>query len=158
MECSAEISECGTYRYTLTRKWGEGRKCVFIMLNPSTADATKDDRTIRRCIGFAKREGCGSLTVVNLYAYRATKLPAFWKFPNCWKEGKYVSDIIENNPDALFIAAWGSKIEDHREDEMLAKFYMTPLYALRLLKYDRPGHPLYVRADAPLLPYNKWAK
>ena len=42
------------------------------MLNPSTADADHDDRTIGRCISFAKREGCGGLIVGNLFQLRAT--------------------------------------------------------------------------------------
>ncbi|MCH7808802.1 MAG: DUF1643 domain-containing protein [Planctomycetes bacterium] len=75
MKGSVEISECGRYRYTLRREWGEGRCCVFIMLNPSDADATETDPTLTRCIGFAKREGCGSLLIVNLYALR-TPYPA----------------------------------------------------------------------------------
>jgi hypothetical protein len=69
----ADLSPCGTYRYLLGRRVGEGdRTALFMMLNPSTADATEDDPTIRRCTGFARREGCGVLEVVNLFAYRAT--------------------------------------------------------------------------------------
>ena len=67
---SAIISPCGRYRYRLDRRWGDGRTMGFIMLNPSTADAENDDPTIRRCIGFAKREGCDAIAVVNLYALR----------------------------------------------------------------------------------------
>ena len=72
MKSDAVISDCGKYRYRLTRKWGYGRPCGFIMLNPSTADALHDDPTIRRCVGFAKAWGCGALIVVNLFAVRAT--------------------------------------------------------------------------------------
>ena len=83
---TATISPCGSYRYTLTRDLGLAMKpkrpCLFVMLNPSTADALMDDRTIRRCKGFATREGCTSLTVVNLFAFRATNpddtLPHSW--------------------------------------------------------------------------------
>lgn len=60
MERHAKISDCGKYRYSLSRRWGEIRAgrppIVFVMLNPSTADHTVDDPTIRRCIAFAKRE------------------------------------------------------------------------------------------------------
>jgi hypothetical protein len=56
---NATISPCGKYRYWLERKWGPGTPQVFVMLNPSTADASEDDPTIRRCMGFARREGAG---------------------------------------------------------------------------------------------------
>ena len=70
---TAVIDKTEKYRYSLLREWDDTRhKCLFIMLNPSTADASRDDPTIRRCIAFAKREGCGGLHVVNLFAYRAT--------------------------------------------------------------------------------------
>src|SRR4051812_49823510 len=73
LEDNAVISACGAYRYVLTRQVGGGvRRATFIMLNPSTADASNDDPTIRRCIGFAQRWGCGQLAVLNLFAYRAT--------------------------------------------------------------------------------------
>ena len=72
---SAVLSEDGTYRYRLTRRVSDRPdpyRLVFVMLNPSTADAFTDDATIRRCVGYAKRRGFDELEVVNLYAYRAT--------------------------------------------------------------------------------------
>jgi len=69
----AELSPCGQYRYVLWRDTGTGEgSVVFIMLNPSTADATTDDPTIRRCLGFARHWGYRTLVVVNLFALRAT--------------------------------------------------------------------------------------
>ena len=66
---SATISKCGKYRYRLERVVGPGTKtCLFIMLNPSMADATNNDLTITRCISFAKASGCGRLLVGNLFA------------------------------------------------------------------------------------------
>lgn len=70
---SAVISEGGVYRYRLDRElFTGGGRVLFVMLNPSTADGTQDDMTIRKCLGFASRWACGHLTVVNLFAYRAT--------------------------------------------------------------------------------------
>ena len=62
----------------LTRRWAEGPPLVVCMLNPSTADAEEDDPTIRRCVGFAKRDGFAALEVVNLFAFRATDPKAMW--------------------------------------------------------------------------------
>jgi hypothetical protein len=69
----AVLSPCRRYRYRLWRSWGDLEKRVaFVMLNPSTADESKDDPTIRKCVGFAKRWGFGALDVVNLFAWRST--------------------------------------------------------------------------------------
>ena len=70
---SAELSPCGRYRYLLTRTLAAGTgTCLFVMLNPSTADHTLDDQTIRQCIGFTAVWGFRRLAVVNLFAWRAT--------------------------------------------------------------------------------------
>ena len=61
---TARFSANGIYRYLLTRSLGGSATCLFIMLNPSSADAENDDPTIRRCIGFANREGYGRLEVI----------------------------------------------------------------------------------------------
>jgi hypothetical protein len=83
--CAATISACQRYRYTLTRRWAASGDAFFpdpplvvIMLNPSTADGMKDDPTIRKCIGFAKREQRSGLVVVNLFAWRATDPRDLW--------------------------------------------------------------------------------
>lgn len=71
--CSAVIRDDGVYRYSLTRAWGDTndfKTLVFCMLNPSTADAEKDDPTIRRCVGFANREGYNKILVVNTHALK----------------------------------------------------------------------------------------
>jgi hypothetical protein len=73
-ERSAVISDCGRYRYRLWRKWAntERMPVMWVMLNPSTADASIDDPTIRRCIKFSQQWGYGAMWVGNLYAFRAT--------------------------------------------------------------------------------------
>lgn len=68
----AEVSACGLYRYRLWRAWAPGPRMLWVMLNPSTADGTVDDPTIRKCVGFAKRNEFPGIEVVNLFAWRAT--------------------------------------------------------------------------------------
>jgi hypothetical protein len=80
---NAVLSDCGLYRYVLTRQVGpQNRIITFIMLNPSTADAVKNDQTIRKCIGFARLWECGRLVVVNLFAFRTTD-PAEMRQGSC---------------------------------------------------------------------------
>ena len=72
---TATFSECRKYRYTLWRRWDglfASGYAMFIGLNPSTADETNDDPTIRRCIGYARDWGYGGLCMTNLFAFRAT--------------------------------------------------------------------------------------
>ena len=152
---SAIISPCGRYRYRLHREWGEGGECLFVMLNPSTADAEKDDPTIRRCIGFARQFGCGSLTVVNLYALRATHPRAlFAAIDPVGPENEAHILRALTQPPALVIAAWGA--HGHRSVArqkflLAAQRTENPVWCLGWTKDGAPRHPLYVRADALLV-------
>lgn len=111
-EGDATFSPCGRYRYLLWRRWDTGRILNWVMLNPSTADAKKDDPTIRKCIGFSHRWGYGGLRVLNLFAFRATK-PKVLRA--AYLEGV---DIVGKDNDELFalagcgdwIAAWGNSV------------------------------------------------
>ncbi len=68
----ATFSQCRTWRYALWRRWDSSKSPLIVIgLNPSTADERQDDPTIRRCINLAKREGCGSYVMLNLFAFRA---------------------------------------------------------------------------------------
>ena len=73
MRAQAELSQCRQYRYALWRTWDKSKKIVmFIGLNPSTADEVDDDRTIKRCISYAKQWGYGGIIMANLFAYRTS--------------------------------------------------------------------------------------
>lgn len=152
----AVISDDGLYRYSLTRRWDAGadgsRNATFIMLNPSTADGMQDDPTIRRCIGFAKREGCGSLTVVNLFAYRATDPRALLNADNpCGPDNAlHIEQALAGA--SIAVAAWGSFMWENRKRlRPLPSFQSDVLWCLGTTKNGEPRHPLYVRGDQPLV-------
>lgn len=155
---TAEISTCGSYRYLLTRKigpWpGPGRiiPALFIMLNPSTADAVQDDPTIRRCISFAEREWCTDLTVVNLFALRATNPKDLVGHPNPVGplNDQRIAEMIEKHKNGIIIAAWGShSFAEERAKQVIDKF--GPFMCLGKTKNGSPRHPLYLKSIAPLI-------
>lgn len=152
MKSDASISACGMYRYRLWRLLGTGPDCVFVMLNPSTADATQDDPTIRRCVSFARREGCGSLTVVNLFAFRATS-PADMKSasdPIGPKNDEHLINVITGATGPV-IAAWGAHGSFLGRDHIVRGLTNISMLCLGFTKDGSPRHPLYVNREAPLL-------
>lgn len=147
-ESSAVISPDGLYRYSLQRKWGEsGRRITFIGLNPSTADSTTDDPTIRRCIGFAKAWGGTSLSMVNLFALRSTNPKALFLAPDpIGPENDEWLERIMCSSD-LIVAAWGNHGSFlNRASEIVDRF-ADRLHALAITGQGEPGHPLYIRSD-----------
>jgi hypothetical protein len=151
---SAVLSDCGRYRYKLTRNWNESLPMLtFIMLNPSIADATLDDPTIRRCIGFARGRGFGGLQVLNLFAFRATD-PVHMKAANDPVGSDNDSYIIAALTAAVadsapVIAAWGVHGAHNGRDAEVRKLSMecgVKLMCLGSTKGGHPRHPLYVAA------------
>jgi hypothetical protein len=73
MQGAAALSACGRYRWWLERVWEPGApRLLFVGLNPSGADARRDDPTLRRLLGFARGWGYGALEVVNLFSRRCS--------------------------------------------------------------------------------------
>jgi len=161
MKSDAIISDCGKYRYRLSRKWGEGKACLFIMLNPSTADADRDDPTIRRCLGFARSWGCEQLYVVNLFAVRATdpkdmKLASDPVGVDNMRHIKETADLVTHQhvmePDkkGIVVCAWGGNGSYMGQSETVLGWLesegVTPMY-LALTNAGQPKHPLYLKSD-----------
>lgn len=150
----AVISTCGHYRYALWRRWGDGDPVAFVGLNPSTADATADDNTIRRCVGFAKRFGCGGLVMLNLYAFRSTDPDVLTKLndPVGPHHDEYVGPWLAGCQ--FSVAAWGGDVPkaSSRPTALasLAVDHHGGLYCLGRTKKGAPRHPLYLRRDAKL--------
>ncbi len=147
----AVFSDDRAYRYFLRREWdgASGETVCWILLNPSTADETVDDPTIRRCIGFSKSWGYEKLCVVNLFAFRATS-PTDMKtandpvgpMNNRWIiQGAEVSDIV--------IAGWGQHGSYRGRSGEVRQMLMNgevSLFSLRRNKNGQPSHPLYLPA------------
>lgn len=151
MSGTAVLSPHGTYRYLLTREWesqlGMPDRCMtFVMLNPSTADAEKDDQTIRRCLGYARRDGCTSLKVVNLFAYRATDPDDLIAAADSGVDVvgpenlRYVDEALRTGK---VVVAWGgtaSVCPPTPVADLLAH-WSQPMWCLGLTSDGHPRHP-----------------
>lgn len=168
---SATLSKDGVYRYVLHRDKllydkldvpppKEGR-VVWIMLNPSTADATNDDPTIRRCIGFTREWGYNNLTVVNLFALRATDPRELQKHVEKIEDLRINMDYITaeavfNDPD-LVVCAWGTHGGLRRRNKLVIDTLNEAgarLNVLRLSEDRHPAHPLYLPKTLKPIPWN----
>jgi len=140
------FSPCRTYRYTLWRRWAEGNGyAMFVCLNPSTADETEDDPTLRRCMGYASAWGLAAVCMTNLFAYRATK-PKDMKSaadPIGPDNDRYLRAIAKDA--GVVIAAWGTH-GAYRGRAHDARTLLHNLHYLRLTKNGHPAHPLYLPA------------
>lgn len=154
----ALLSPDGVFRYTLGRRWSDGpRRVVFLMLNPSTADASVDDPTIRKCIGFARCWGFHALTVVNLFAFRATK-PADLKRGGFQVGPDNLDHITTQAIEAeRVVLAWGANVGPH---EVWPARVVSELQRLRvklsclgLCGNGSPRHPLMLAYETKLEPF-----
>jgi len=137
------------YRYKLTRTWdAEKPTLAWIMLNPSTADETEDDPTIRRCIGYAKDWGYGSIEVANLFALRATNPDELRDHPNPVGGANDVHLRKVCREAEKVVAAWGANGGFKDRARKVASMLDADLYALDTTKDGHPVHPLYQPADA----------
>jgi hypothetical protein len=170
----ATVSDDGLYRYDLGRRWADGPLLGFVMLNPSTGDAEVDDPTLRRCIGFAQREGLAGIVVRNLYAFRS---PSPKDLKAADKAGvdivgpendRWLRDLAAARFEVrTVVAAWGAGVKLPSPVSMSdRRRFVVDIFGGRLHHFalpHRPGdgnvpalptpHPLYLRSDTPLASY-----
>lgn len=154
----ADISDDGLYRYALGRRLRRtGGYCLWIMLNPSTADHRDDDPTIRRIVDFTNKFGHSCAIVCNLFAYRTA-------YPT---ELKLADDPIgpENNDHILeyafgserIICAWGSHgqwLSRGKEVKQILWSHDYLLWTLGFTKGGEPKHPLYLSKGTELIEWS----
>jgi len=144
----AVYSDCERYRYLLTRVWQpEGRRALFVMLNPSTATEVQNDPTVERCERRARALGFGGFRVTNIFAWRETD-------PRLMRRA---ADPVGPENDAAIaesalwadqvICAWGTHgahLDRGAQVEALLRGTGVPLYTLGLTQGGMPKHPLYI--------------
>ena len=151
----AVFSDCRKYRYALWRIWNEHMPIAMIIgLNPSTADQTRNDPTITRCINFSRSWGYGGVCVTNLFGFRATaptKLKAHHD-PIGKENDAWVHEMAKGA--AITVAAWGNHGKFlNRSLELLPS--LEQLHCIKMNKSGEPAHPLYLKAElkpVPMIP------
>jgi hypothetical protein len=151
----ATISECGHYRYTLTRLWNDSLPLmVFVGLNPSTADADQDDHTVRRWRHYARREGFGGFIAVNLYAYRSTDPKKLLEVedpigPEC---DSWIRNACTGGPGRKVVLCWGAVDDEARAGTVIDAIrrlgHVT--WCLGTTKDGHPRHPARLANDVAL--------
>jgi len=145
---TAVYSSCEAYRYILTRVWQpEGRRVLFVMLNPSTATEVQNDPTVERCERRARALGYGAFRVCNIFAYRATD-PRQMRAQTD-PVGPLNDQAIADSADwaDVVVCAWGTHgahLDRGAAVESLLRATGKPLYHLGLSKDGHPKHPLYI--------------
>lgn len=165
---TAVFSPCERYRYRLTRNLTGGptptlpagaRSVTFCMLNPSTATASADDPTIRRCIGYARAWGYAQLIVVNVYGLRSTDPKGLWKVDDPVGADNDAAIARATQESHFVVAAWGKHAPIERVRVVLGTIRDVPhgsakLRALKLNKDGSPAHPLYLKSSSTPIPWS----
>jgi hypothetical protein len=146
------------YRYVLCRDWNQGPKplphMVVIGLNPSSADEQYDDRTVRRCINFARREGFGSLTMINAFALRATNPYELYSNENPVGPDNDHWIATECGSASKIVVAWGKHGRyKNRQERILYLLGAEKLYCFGKNKDGTPKHPLYLSNSTKLVEF-----
>lgn len=150
---SAVFSDCRRYRYLLTRCWDTQRpQVLFVGLNPSTADATRDDPTLRRCVGFARRWGYGGVVLVNLFALRTPSPTVLFAHPEPIGPENDAWLLRARDSVEFVIFAWGACGDRMGRASCVKDWFENP-YCLGLTKTGEPRHPLYLPADTQPIPF-----
>lgn len=157
----AALSIDGLFRFMLWRRWAgsadKERTILFIGLNPSTADATVDDPTVRKWMHYAKRDGFGRMYVCNLSAFRATN-------PEDMKRPTLDHRTMENRDSVLryarasskIVCCWGAHGSYADLDMQMKKLLIEDGHELwrfdvPLTANGQPRHPLYLKNDCPIV-------
>jgi hypothetical protein len=151
--CGAVI--CGPYRYRLWRTWDTSHpSLLWILLNPSTADGAQDDPTLRRLVAFSRSFGFGGLSVVNLFAWRATSPQALLSVadPIGPDNDGFIGEAAAQAPQ--IVVAWGNQgTYQQRDQQVLALLSSMPLFCLGTTIESNPVHPLYQKRNVELRPF-----
>lgn len=152
----AIVSTGGTRRYLLTRRWGTAPLMAWVMLNPSTADATTDDATITRCTKRARQLQAGGIAVVNLFSLRATNPHMLARHPDPVGPGNDLFIVRACQEAGRVVVAWGAHgthLDRDRDVAALLGSCGIQPYCLGITATGQPRHPGRLSYSTALRPY-----
>ena len=153
----AVFSPCRAYRYVLWRKWGDSPMLLWIMANPSTADAFQTDPTVRRTLNFAERWGYRESRVCNAFAFRSTDPKRLTQVTD--PVGPQNKQYVEENARQAhrIVLAWGNIARLNQQSDRVREWlkpYRSKLFCLGTTEtHGEPLHPLYLSTGTPMYPY-----
>lgn len=160
IDSTAVVSEDRKYRYRLTRSWKRnGDYCTWIMLNPSTADASVNDPTIMKCCRFSEAWGYAGINVVNLFAFRATDFRDMMRAEDPIGPDNDFNLMKTVLTSRRIICAWGNHGRFMGRDQLVLQSLREAKLEIHCLKLNEPkiipggelpgcpAHPLYQRGD-----------
>ena len=145
----AHFSRCKQYRYHLSRRWNDGEQCIFVGLNPSTADTEIDDATTRKCMLLAKSWGFSGFELVNLFALRSRD-PSVLRLagdPVGAHNDRWLKQTLHQ--EKLIVACWGNGGTLFQREQIIWGMHIR-LHCLGTTKSGQPKHPLYLPMSTPL--------
>ena len=149
----AHIPPGGRYRYRLERIWDAALAPVaFVGLNPSTADGSTDDPTLRRMMGFAREWGYGGVIVVNLFALRCTDPGAIRAAADPVGPENDRQILKAANKAGRVIAAWGTRGSFMDRDRVCMDL-VGPVWCIRRTAGGYPSHPSRLKGGLTPIPY-----
>ena len=146
----ATFSDCRNYRYALWRIWDKNKPLAMVIgLNPSTANETKSDPTIRRLEGMVREWEYGGFYMMNLFAIVSPYPEVLKTHPDPLGDNNGWLQRIEPLCK-MVVFAWGNfKEAEERAKEVVEMF--PDAYALHINKNGSPKHPLYCpKATKPI--------
>jgi hypothetical protein len=148
----AIFSECGKYRYVLSRIWNRNAPLVqCIGLNPSTANAEDDDPTIKSLTRILTNAGFGGFHMTNLFALISPYPEDLRSCPDPLKLNDTYLFPLMLTVDTV-IVCWGNfKQAEYRKKTVLKKINHAQCFGQNA--NGSPKHPLYLKSDTKIVTY-----
>lgn len=153
IETGADFSEDKKQRYSLWRIWDKSKPLVmFIGLNPSTANETENDPTIKSVTRIAKHNGYGGFYMMNCWTYISKQPAGLPKDLTLYKADYLLEIVAKRCADVVF--AWGDfqLVKESGRGEYLSVLFPNAK-ALHINKNGSPKHPLYCKSKTQLINY-----